>query len=202
MRYIISVFSIFILSCPHHKHRDNTLLLLFLLNNNQSNTAGHIIDNTAPIPPYCPANDMFKDVSILTGNSNTVSIKTKIWTFNSLTAFIIGWDFKLAPRFHLQLQDKNPNYRYYLTAYGIYDSSSGHECDIYFQRWGNSNLPVENFDFTNIGTLSVDGIDYSLQNPAGGFYSFTKTYVQLIAFDNNGVVVTDIDTATVKLEEY
>lgn len=191
-------------SCAHHKKKDNTLLLLLLLIGGRGQAANpQDVPQNPPAPVVaCPANDQFGKADILTGGNNTLLINAKPWTYNQLAAFLVGWDFSGAQQFHLTLGNKTPGRKYFLTAYGVYDKSTGHECDVYFQRWGNSLLPVENFDFTTTGTLSVDGIDNSLPNPAGGFFSFSRTYVQLIVFDANGKDVTDTDTATVSLDAF
>ena len=192
--------------CAHHKKKNNLWLLLLLAGSrngavNPDNNPNNIPTTTPTLPTACKSQDEFGSAPVLTGGSNTIPVKMNLYTFNNLQAFLTGWDFA-SGNFHLSLTNKTAGRKYFLTAYGIYDKSTGHECDIYFQRWGNTLLPVENFEFTNTGTLSVDGIDNSLPDPAGGFYSFSKTYVQIIVFDSSGKDVTDTDGANVVMNGY
>lgn len=183
--------------CIHHKKKDIALFLLPLLS--QQQTAPSVV---APenIPPTNVCNaDMFKDVDVLNGGKNTIKINSKIVIAQPTTmkAFMEGWNFA-AGSFYLAINNKTPGRYYLLTAYGLYDLPD-HKCDVYLQRWGTDLLPVENFNFTNFGTVMVDSTDVSLPKSSGGYYNFSKTYIQFIVFDSDGKDVTDTDGATVTI---
>lgn len=153
------------------------------------------VDNT------CNAQSLFAQVPVLSSGNNTMNIKDKIVTDNNgAKKSLIGWDFA-GGNFKFSLSNKTSGRKYVMTAYGVYNIA-GHNCEVYFQRWSGSGEPVENFNITSYGTISVDATDSSIPNPSGGYYSFAKTYVQMKVLDSNGNDVTETDNAKMSLNWY
>ncbi len=150
------------------------------------------VDNT------CNAQSTFSSVELYGGQNYNVNLKDKVITDNnSNKKAVFGWNFAQG-NFSFRINNKTAGVKYVLTAYGVYDIT-GHTCEVYFQRWSSNNEPVENFDITGFGGISVTPTDSSLPKPGGGYYDFAKTYVQLNAIDSLGNDVTETDGATLAI---
>src|SRR5690606_12979197 len=107
---------------------------------------------------------------------NTVNIKDRVIVDNNgVKKSIVGWDFS-SGFFKMKIDNKTSGARYVMTAYGVYNIT-GHACEVYFQRWKSNQQPVQDFNITSYGWISVDYTDSSIPNPAGGYYNFAKTYI-------------------------
>jgi len=151
------------------------------------------VDNT------CQADSLFKKAVVYGADANPVIKDSAIVDNNGAIRSIVGWDFSKG-RFYMNLQNKTAGAKYILTLYGVYDIP-GHGCEVYFQRFASAPYnPVENLDITGWGQMLVDETDSSIPNPAGGNYSFAKTYIQLKVYDESNNDITTTDTGSVQLQ--
>ncbi len=151
------------------------------------------IDNT------CAANSLFEQATVF-GSTTTTNLSSNVIADNNgLNKSIMGWDFSQG-RFYMTLGNKTAGAKYILTLYGVYDIQY-HNCEVYYQRFATTPFnTVENIDITNSGRMHVDETDSSLPNGSGGYYDFSKTYIQIKVYDANNNDITTTDTATMLLE--
>lgn len=135
---------------------------------------------------------LFPDIAL-----NSVSV-----TLPVATNPIVGWKF--GSTYQIYVKNIEAGCTVLVTMFATYDISD-YKNQIYFQRWyiGDGLLgdKMENYLwYINNGTTStitVDNRDYSIPNPAGGFYSFATTYNKITINDASGTDVTATSGAEV-----
>ncbi len=118
----------------------------------------------------CKSNSMFAPV--LLRDKSTYTVNQLI----SNGKAIFGWEF--GSYFRIKMSGLEAGAKVLLTAFGVYDIS-GHECEVYYQRWKSTGKPVENYEWSGTA-IKIDETDSSLDGPNGDpDYSFKKTYFVL-----------------------
>jgi len=151
------------------------------------------VDNT------CMADSLFSRAKVV-GTTTDLPISQNIVVDNNGNSRAIeGWDFSKG-RFYMSVNNKTAGAKYVLTLYGVYDEQY-HRCEVYYQRFASPPYDaVQNLDITGWGKMHVDETDTSIPKPGGGYYSFSKTYIELKVFDASNNEITATDGASVLLE--
>ncbi|MFW5808050.1 MAG: hypothetical protein ACOCWH_03245, partial [Spirochaetota bacterium] len=104
---------------------------------------------------------------------------------------VFGWTFDSDDNysFMFSVQNKPAGSRVLITAYGVYDIP-GHEHEVYYQRWSDTNEPVKDFDITRYSTISINPMDTAIRKDDGTYHDFAETYVEITVLDAAGNDIT------------